>query len=99
MKSPKPKLTFKIEPDGGTATVIGRDAWCLSELLGAGSHGVTPLERPAPRWSHYVYKLRKAGLVIETIDESHSGPFAGTHGRYVLRTKVSIVPPLDGSAA
>lgn len=95
----KPTLTFKIEPDGQTATVIGRDAWCLNELLNAGAHGVTPLERPAPRWSHYVYKLRKVGLIIETIDESHSGPFAGTHGRYVLRTRVSIVSPSEAGGA
>ena len=95
----KPKVTFTIGPDGIPTTVIGRDAWCLLELLCAGPRGVTPLERPAPRWSHYVYKLRRAGLVIETIDENHDGPFAGSHGRYVLRTKINIVPPRGEAAA
>ena len=30
------------------------------------------------------------GLVIDTIDEEHAGPYSGTHGRYVLRTPLKV---------
>lgn len=66
--------------------VKGREAWTLNCLLETEQSGVVPLERPAPRWSAYVYSLRKRRLVIYTIDEQHAGPYSGTHGRYVLRT-------------
>jgi hypothetical protein len=78
-------------PDGRPLTVQGRKAWALYELFGAGDTGVTPKERPAPRWSCNVQRLRKRGLVIETIRENHRGAFAGQHGRYVLRTTLSLV--------
>lgn len=71
--------------------VVGRVAWTLDQLIQAGEHGVTPLEYPAPRWSDYVFKLRKRGLVIETIDERHGGAYRGEHGRYVLRSPVEIL--------
>jgi hypothetical protein len=69
----------------------GREAWTLSCLLEAAERGVIPLERPAPRWSAYVHSLRKRGIAIDTIDEPHSGPFSGTHGRYVLRTVLKVL--------
>jgi hypothetical protein len=72
-------------------SVIGRDAWALLELHCVGDAGCTPLTHPGPRWSGYVYKLRKRGLRIETITESHGGLFAGHHARYVLRSKVRIL--------
>ena len=50
----------------------------------AGSIGVTTIDHPAPRWSHYIFKLRKAGLIITTEYEPHIGPFPGKHGRYRL---------------
>ena len=51
--------------------------------------GCTPIDNPGPRWSGYVYKLkRNHGLSIQTINEAHGGPFKGTHGRYVLRSTV-----------
>lgn len=56
-----------------------------------------PIDNPAPRWSGYVHKLRKAGIVIETIRESHGGPFAGEHARYVLRTEITILEIEGGS--
>lgn len=73
------------------ATFNGRDAWALCELLKAGDVGCTPIENPGPRWSAYVLKLRRAGLVVETVTENHGGPFAGHHARYVLRTAVRTV--------
>ena len=78
--------------DGATFTVIGRDAWALRELIAAGERGCTPIDHPGPRWSAYVFALRtECGLAIETVDEAHGGPFAGTHARYILREPVEIV--------
>lgn len=84
------EIIVKIEPDGDRICVRGRQAWALQLLVHAGAHGVTPMEHPGPRWSHYIYALRRLGFVIETIDEPHGGPFAGTHARYVLRSLVHI---------
>lgn len=75
--------------------VKGRDRWALECLRSAGSEGCTPIDNPAPRWSAYIHNLRKLGLPIETIHESHGGPFSGTHGRYVLRCAVSPIAEGD----
>lgn len=85
------KIRIKL-PDGSLQTFAGREAWTLRHLLNAGPHGLTTIDHPAPRWSHYVYKLRKAGLVISTGYEAHRGDFPGTHGRYRLETAVEVVP-------
>lgn len=69
----------------------GREAWTLEELLKAGATGVATVERPAPRWSHYVHMLRKAGVHIETEHEKHEGAFPGTHGRYRLAQEVEVI--------
>jgi hypothetical protein len=63
----------------------------LAKLICTGLVGVTPIERPAPRWSHYVFKLRRAGIHVETVDERHEGAFAGSHARYLLRSALRIV--------
>ena len=82
--------------DGRTFTVRGRDAWALLELLKAGARGCTPIDNPGPRWSAYVHALKtERGLAIETVHESHGGPFAGTHARYVLRSAVAILHRSD----
>lgn len=70
--------------------VLGREAWALLELVEAGSKGCTPIDNPAPRWSHYVWLLRGHSFKVETIDEGHAGPFAGTHARYVLHDDVTL---------
>jgi hypothetical protein len=85
------KVTFKRMPDDLPVTVVGRTAWALQELVQAGPKGITALENPAPRLAHYILCLRKAGLTIETIDEKHSGPFKGVHGRYILKSDVQIM--------
>ncbi|MFK4720547.1 hypothetical protein ABIE89_001647 [Bradyrhizobium niftali] len=87
-------MTDKIKirmPDGTHQTFSGREAWTLRHLLNAGTRGLTTLNHPAPRWSHYIYKLRKAGLCISTDYEGHKGEFPGTHGRYRLETPVEVV--------
>ncbi|CAN1517505.1 hypothetical protein MCEMSEM23_00978 [Rhabdaerophilaceae bacterium] len=88
-------IKLQVEIDTGEGPVIrtfnGRYAWTLARLIEAGPRGITPIERPAPRWSHYVMILRREGLQIETLDEPNSGPFHGMHGRYVLRSTVRII--------
>ena len=78
-------------PDGTRFTVKGREAWTLKALIEAGQFGVTPHERPAPRWSSYVHRLRNRGLSIETRREGHAGAYAGRHGRYVLKTPLALL--------
>lgn len=96
--STKLRLIAKIEPDGGVHEVVGRDAWALQNLMTAGKRGCTPIDHPGPRWSHYVFKLRRMGFVIETIHEDHGGPFAGTHARYVLHSQVTILEEMGRAA-
>lgn len=69
----------------------GREEWALSNLLAAGSRGCTPIDTPGPRWSDYVFKLKKRGIVIETVTEAHGGPYKGTHARYVLRSRIECL--------
>lgn len=76
----------------------GREAWALYELIRSGSDGCTPLSHPGPRWSAYVHKLRQAGLNIATITEIHGGPYAGHHARYVLVSKIRLIPANDNEA-
>ena len=75
------------------ATIKGRYARCLHTLIRAGEKGVSPaIDDPMPRWSHYVFWLRsRFGVVIETVTEKHGGPYAGTHARYVLHSKVNVL--------
>jgi hypothetical protein len=90
----KPQFVVIVRRNGApvcTPTVIGRTAWALLSLIRAGDTGCTPISRPAPRWSDYVFRLRGLGINVETIDENHGGSFAGSHARYVLRDDVSIV--------
>ena len=78
-------------PSGGALTLAvgGRVRWALEALIAAGPKGCTPITMPGPRWSHYVFRLRREGVDVETIHEPHGGPFAGKHGRYVLRSQVT----------
>lgn len=90
--SAKLNFTATIHAADGDRRVdlLGREAWALLELIEAGSRGCTPIDNPAPRWSHYVWLLRGDGFKVETIDESHAGPFAGSHARYVLHDDVTL---------
>lgn len=82
-------VTVRIEPDGPEVPLSGRDAWTMQQLLAAGERGCTPIDNPAPRWSGYVFNLRKVGFDIQTLHEAHKGQFPGTHARYILRSKVT----------
>jgi hypothetical protein len=46
--------------------LTGRKAWALDALINAGFIGLTTLENPAPRWSHYIWLLRRDGFLIES---------------------------------
>ncbi len=67
-----------------TFELDGRLGWTLLQLVNAGNDGVTPLERPALRWSGYVHALRKRGIPIETEVEEHGGDYSGRNARYRL---------------
>lgn len=84
------RITVRL-PDGLSKVFTGREAWTLDKLILAAGEGIRAIDRPAPRWSHYVMMLRRAGLVIETVREVHGGTFAGHHGRYVLQTPLVVV--------
>jgi len=79
----------------------GREEWALSRLLAAGDCGCTPIDTPGPRWSDYVFKLRRRGINVETITEAHNGPYAGHHARYVLRSRIERLSggPANGAAS
>ena len=92
-RRPKRKSAWVEFDDGNGITrirLVGREVWCLERLVTAGRQGCTPIDTPAPRWSHYVWLLRGHGLDIETITEDHGGAYWGTHARYVLHTPVVI---------
>lgn len=92
---------FTVNNDGTApfnVSVKGRERWTLECLIAAGATGCTPIDNPAPRWSAYVFDLRKMDIQIETVNEVHDGPFKGTHARYVLRSKVSRVEPQASAA-
>ena len=86
-------LVVQVEADPAPVVIglKGRPAWALDKLLDAGDAGCTPIQNPAPRWSAYIHKLRKAGLDVETIHITHGGPYPGHHGRYVLRSVCTVI--------
>jgi hypothetical protein len=88
----------RIDETGHVVTVRGREAWALLELKDANDNGCTPIDHPGPRWSGYVHKRRKPGIVIETIRETHDGLFAGQHARYVLRSLITIFEKRGGKS-
>jgi len=83
---------YTVKTTGGDifrVVVSGRVRWALDQLTRTGLAGCTPIDNPAPRWSAYIFDLRGMGIEVETIHEPHEGEFAGTHGRYVLRSTVT----------
>ena len=87
-----PVVELHASVDGKPPQIFtGRQAWALDALIRAGAIGCTPIATPGPRWSDYVFKLRRDGVAVETIDEGHGGAFRGTHARYVLRTSVLVL--------
>lgn len=84
--------TYRVQNIGDAPFEIhpaGRVEWALQRLIKAGADGCTPITEPAPRWSDYVFRLRKLGVSIETIYEPHGGEYPGSHARYVLTSRVT----------
>ena len=92
------QIKVRVLPDGAPMTIVGRNAETLEKLIAAGERGITSYENPAPRLAHYIFRNRRFGFLIETIDEAHGGRFPGTHARYVLRSDVQILQPLEDAA-
>lgn len=95
-----PARAFTLREPGELPRVIvvkGRDRWALEALMAARKTGVTPIRTPAPRWAAYIFNLRELGIRIDTITETHGGPFPGHHGRYVLRS--AVTPGREASLA
>lgn len=65
-----------------------RERKMLDALIRAGATGCNFYDDPAPRWAASIHKLRKRGLIIETVRERHEGEFPGHHARYVMRSMV-----------
>lgn len=85
------KLRVKVKDENGDAkeiTATGRVLWAL-EQLAEGPR--TPITRPAPRWSDYVFRLRNEGVNIETDTVPHDGPYPGTHAQYHLRSTITFL--------
>ncbi len=96
------RATFLVSNPNGSCRRLclhGRNAWALAALIRAGGNGCTPITHPGPRWSAYVHRLRHDyGLAIQTVHESHSGPFPGNHARYMLLTNVTILSTASEAA-
>ena len=94
-------VRFKLDgskPESPELRASGRDAWALMRLVRAGKAGITTLDNPAPRLSHYIFKLRRMGVNISTGTEAHRGDYAGEHGRYRLLSPISIVQVVEAGA-
>lgn len=92
-RKPRKGTSYRVTPSAGDPfeiVVKGLDRWALEELRRMGARGCTPIDNPGPRWSAYVFKLRELGVEIETLNEPHAGDYPGTHGRYVLRSTVTL---------
>lgn len=85
----KIQVTLLSEPSR-TFELDGRLGWTMLQLSDSGALGVEAIKRPAPRWSAYIHKLRKMGFQIDTIMETHEGPYPGQHARYRLVCDVQI---------
>jgi hypothetical protein len=90
-------ITVRVA-DGAEKNFTGRAAWALHNLILARDGGCTPIDHPGPRWSHYTYLLRRAGIEVETVTEAHGGTYSGHHARYVLRSPVEVLAVQEAGA-
>ena len=93
------RIAFNIIEADGTVRIVTpppRVGWALGELIAAGKAGVTSMENPAPRLAAYVHKAKRCfGIAIESITETHEGPYSGKHARYRLLSRVEFADPAD----
>ncbi|MDX0911939.1 hypothetical protein GOL41_17385 [Sinorhizobium medicae] len=84
-------LNDNNEPCGFPVTFVGREAYTLRKLIDAGERGISSIDQVGIRLSHYVLKIRRAGITVETVSISHGGAFPGVHGVYKLRSRLRII--------
>src|SRR5687768_5083972 len=89
--NPAPVIKIVVHDGERELRFVGREAHTLSQLIERGSKGLSSVEQIGPRISHYTMKIRRAGIVVETVKENHAGAFNGWHGRYVLHTPLRVV--------
>jgi hypothetical protein len=75
---------LRIQMGGADSVILTFDDWLAWTLLCLIEAGVALFDWPAPRWSHYILKLREKGSVIAAVLTQHGGPYASRRGRYVL---------------
>jgi hypothetical protein len=76
----KIQVTLNLSEQSRTFELKGRLGWAMAQLVEVRLEGLTPMARPAPRWSAYLFDLRELGIPIET----HEGNYPGTHAQNVL---------------
>lgn len=74
-----------------TVTLVGREAWTCRLLLQAGKQGISSLNHPGARLSHYIFRLRSYGFAIETVYTKHGGEFPGSHAVYVNHSDIRVI--------
>ena len=91
------RLKVTASGPGGVVTVSGQTARALLALVNAAGRGVTALEVStwALRLAAYVHSLRRLGIAVSMLRETHPG---GWHGRYVLASPVTV-QRVDGEGA
>lgn len=95
------KLRIKLRKlsDGTEMDIHGREAQTIQLLVMNGAAGISSLHHPGIRLSHYIFKLRGYGILIETVNTPHGGDFPGHHAVYVLRSEIEIIEAIDKRAA
>ena len=87
-----PQIIVQDSATGREWRFSGREAQTLRELIRRGPAGATSGELSPLRWarrtSHYVHRLRAAGVAIRTEREEAGDAWIG---RYVLETPLSIL--------
>jgi hypothetical protein len=91
MNKANPVTFVSYQLEGRQKNARGRMAFCLAELIAAGSNGITTIDYPGARISEYLRRLRNDGLDIETKRVAHKGPYPGSHGVFRLRSTISAV--------
>ncbi|MDL2408740.1 hypothetical protein PY650_24475 [Rhizobium calliandrae] len=95
------KLKIKVRKvsDGSEMFVHGREAQTMQLLIKNGDQGISSLHHPGIRLSHYIFKLRSYGFLIETVNTPHSGDFPGHHAVYRLKSEVMVLQCDDRRSA
>jgi len=94
-KQIKNSFLVYAEPEKRTFSLRGRYVLILQQMIEAGPRGITALELKSwtTRLANVIGEFRNKHLLdIETVMEANTGQFGGEHGRYVLRTLVTVLP-------